>query len=86
MSEPADVDALAVHTDERLEDLPGSAREVATLIALDGPTTPSAIATELGYSYRLVCYRLAELRRRGLVERRVDPTDTRRVLYDIPDM
>jgi len=86
MSEADDVDILAVHTDERLKDLPGSAREIATLVALDGPMTPSAIAAELGYSYRLVCSRLGELRRRDIVDRQVDSRDARRVFYDIRGM
>lgn len=82
MSEP---DALALVEDDRLQELPESARTTVVLLALDGPLSPSALARRTGMSYRTVLRRLGQLERSGVVRATVDPADTRRRLYDISD-
>jgi len=78
-------DALETVTDDWFADFPESARTVATILALRGPTSPSTIAERTHLSYRTVRRRCRQLESVGLVASSVDPTDSRYKLYEISD-
>lgn len=68
---------------QSLEGLPPSAKLVAWTLAEHGELSPGNLAEETLLPVRTVRYAVKQLDEAGVIQRRVDLTDSRRTLYSL---